>query len=309
MAEESKASVIGAITANFAIAAAKLLAALLGKSSAMISEAIHSGVDGINDLLLLFGLKQSKKPADEQHPFGYGKELYFWSLIVSCSVLAIGGGVTVVEGIRRLLKPERVEHAGWAYLALACGAAFEAGSLIYSIRQFRKQNEGKGMREAIRETKDPGSLMVVLEDSAGFLGEIIAAAGIFLNGHGWERGDGAASVLIGCVLGVMAIYLIGQTRDLVVGEGVEDDISRSIREMATGEGKFLCVRGAHTMHFGPETVLVTMEAEFDPQRPSGELMEAVDRIQRSIRDKFPAVKFIYLDPEAPKNNGTAHETG
>jgi cation diffusion facilitator family transporter len=298
MAKESRASIIGAIIANFAIAAAKLLAAILGGSSAMLSEGIHSSVDGINDLLLLFGLKQSRRPADEQHPFGYGKDLYFWSIIISCSVLGVGGGVTISEGIRHILQPAKIEHAQWAFLALACGVLFDAGSFFYGMRQFRRQNRGKRLWRAIDETKDPSSLMVIFEDSTAFLGEILAAVGIVLNQHGWLRGDGVASVLIGCLLAAMAIFLIAQTRDLVVGEGVEEDISRSIRELAVGEHKFLSVRAAHTMHLGPETVLVTMDTVFDPERSAGELMEAVDRIQRTIRERYPAVKFVYIDPES-----------
>jgi divalent metal cation (Fe/Co/Zn/Cd) transporter len=170
-------------------------------------------------------------------------------------------------------------------------------SLWFSIRQFRKQNEGKRFREAVRETKDPGSLMVLVEDSAGFVGEGIAAAGVFANTHGFERGDGVASVAIGILLGAMAIFLIAQMRDLVIGEGVEDEISDAIKELAVGPGKFRTVRGAHTMHFGPETVLVTLEAEFDPERKAGELIEAVDQMQKAIRERYPAVKFVYVDPE------------
>src|SRR5438270_137313 len=159
MASETKPSVISAITANFAIAGAKLLAGLAGGSSAMLAEAVHSSIDGFNDLLLLFGLKRSKRPADAQHPFGYGKELYFWALIVSCSVLAVGGGVTIAEGIRSVMKPEPLKGVKWALIALACGVAFDAISLLFSWRKFRKNNQGKGFREAVREIKDPAPLM------------------------------------------------------------------------------------------------------------------------------------------------------
>jgi cation diffusion facilitator family transporter len=297
MAGESKAAVIGAVAANFAIAAAKLLVGGIGGSSAMLSEGIHSGIDGANDLLLLLGLKRSKQQPDEQHPFGYGKELYFWSLIVSLSVLSVGGGVTVYEGIRQCFHPEPVKHAGWAYLALGCGVLFDGASLIYGLQQFRKQNRGKGLREAIRESKDPSTFMVLAEDSAAILGECIAAAGIFLNTRGMLRGDGVASILIGCMLGGVAAFLISETRDLVIGEAVEDEISDAIRELATGEGRFPLVGTPHTQHFGPETVLVTMEVGFDPRRPASELMEAVDRMQQRIRERFPAVKYVYIDPE------------
>lgn len=298
MSKASTASVIGATTANFVIAGAKLLAATAGGSSAMLSESIHSGVDGVNDLLLLFGMKRSQRPADEKHPFGYGKELYFWALIVSCSVFAIGGAVSVIEGVARVLKPESLHHASWAFVALGCGAVFDTASLVYSLKQFRDQNRDKGFREAVRESKDPSTLMVIYEDAAAVLGELIAAAGVLLQMFGVEVADGIASILIGLLLAATAAYLIQQNRDLIVGEGVEDDISRSIHQLAVGEGKFLSVRAAHSMHFGPDTVLVTIDAEFDPNRKAGELMQAVDRIQIAIREKFPAVKYIYIDPES-----------
>jgi cation diffusion facilitator family transporter len=302
MANESTASVLGAIVANFAIAAVKLVAALAGGSAAMLSEAIHSTIDGVNDLLLLFGLKRSRKPADAEHPFGHGNEVYFWALMVSCSVLGIGGGVTILEGVRQVMHPEPLRHVGWAYGALACGAVFDAGSFFYGLHQFRVQNRGKRFWEAIREAKDPASLMVIVEDSAGFVGELFAAFGLYFATHGWHRADGIASVLIGCLLSAMALFLIAQTHSLVLGVSVEDDISEAIRKLATGDHKFLAVRRAQTVHFGPETVLVTLDAEFDPNRPAGELIEAVDQMQRAIRERFPAVKFVYLDPEAPRRH-------
>lgn len=282
--------------ANFAIMAAKLFAAA-GGSSAMLSEAIHSGIDGVNDLLLLLGLKRAKRPADKQHPFGYGKEVYFWALLVSCSILAIGGGVTVMEGVRHIIKPEPIEKASWAYIALLCGVIFDGASLIYGFRQFRDQNRGKGFREAVQETKDPGSLMVITEDSAAVIGEFIAAAGVFATTRGLLWADGLAAVLIGCLLGTTAIFLIAQTRPLIVGEGVEDEISRAIVKMADRDDQVVAIRAAHSMHFGPETVLVTMDVIFREDCSSGELMEAVDRMQKKIRHRFPAVKYVYIDPE------------
>ena len=300
MARSSKAAIFAAITANFLICAAKLIVALITRSMAMLSEALHSGVDGINDILLIYGLRRSQRPADAQHPFGHGKELYFWALIVSCSVLAIGGGLAIVQGIRHILHPSHLQHAGWSYIALACGAAFSGSSFLYSLRKFRRQNAGKGFWEAIDELKDPSVLMVMAEDSSGMIGEIIAAIGIYLQVHGWSRGDGTASLLIGCLLAGTSVFVIAQHRDLIIGEGVEDEIGRSIREIATGEGGFVSIRSARTIFFGPDAVLIAMEVVFDPERKAGELMDAVDRMQRRIREKFPAVQFIYIDPESSR---------
>ncbi len=300
MEDSSKAAILAAIAANLLIAAAKFIAGAIGGSSAMFSEALHSTVDGLNDVLLFFGLKRSRRPPDEQHPFGHGKELYFWALIVSCSVFAIGGGVALVEGILHLIHPSELTQAKWAFLALACGVLFNTISGIYEYRQFRRQNTGKQFWEAVDETKDPSALMVVFEDSVGVLGELIAAAGLALQLAGWKYADGAASVLIGLLLGATAIFLIAQNRDLIIGEGVEDEISRSIRQIATSEGGFVSIRSARTMYFGPDNILVTMDALFDPERKAGELIESMDRIQRAIRQKHPEVKYIYIDPESSR---------
>jgi cation diffusion facilitator family transporter len=308
MADSSKAAIVAALTANFAIAAAKFIAGAIGGSSAMFSEAIHSTVDGLNDVLLFFGLKRSRRPPDEQHPFGHGKELYFWALIVSCSVLAIGGGVAVVEGILHLIHPSEITQPKWAFLALGCGVVFNIISSIYELRQFRRQNKGKQFWEAVNETKDPSALMVVFEDAVGMLGELIAAGGIALQLAGWRYGDGAASVLVGLLLGATAIFLIEQNRDLIIGEGVEDEISRSIQEIATSEGGFVSIRSARTMYFGPDNILVTMDALFDPDRKAGELIDAVDRIQRAIRQKHPEVKYIYIDPESSSEQNSRRQS-
>ena len=297
MAGESKAAVIGATAANFVIAAVKLAIGLTGSSS-MLSEGIHSGIDGVNDLLLLFGLRASKRLADAQHPFGYGKELYFWSLIVSLCVFSVGGGVTIFEGVRSVLHPESIRHALWAYLALACGMAFDLVSLIYGAQQFHKLNPAKSFWKAVRDSKDPTTFMVLAEDSAAIVGEAIAAVCVFLSRHGILIADGIGSILIGILLATIATFLIVHARHLVLGESVETEIEQAIQALAIGDQKFSAVRRSHTVHFGPETVLVTIDLEFDPTRSARELIEAVDHIQRSIRDKFPAVKYVYIDPES-----------
>lgn len=306
VAGESKASVVAAIAANFAIAGIKFVAAFLVGSAAVFSDAVHSSVDGVNDLLLLLGVHRSHRPPDPRHPFGYGKELYFWALIVSCSVLGIGGGITGLEGILHLMHPVPIHRALWAYVALGCGVLVDGSSLIFGLRQFRRQNRDKGFGEAAVESKDPGALMVVLEDSIGVIAEFAAAAGVFLNTHGWLYGDGAASLVIALLLAAEALFLIREMRSLIIGEGVEDEISREIRRIASRPGRFSSVLEARSMYFGPHTVLITLDAEFDPHRPAGELMQAIDDIQASIREHYPEVKYIYLDPEDPRKPGRRH---
>jgi len=304
MAQESKAAVIAAIVANFAIAAVKL-AIGLGGSAAMISEGIHSGIDGVNDLLLLFGLRASKRPADALHPFGYGKDLYFWSLIVSMSVFSVGGGVTIIEGMRSILHPAKIQHAGWAYAALLCGLVVDGVSLGYGLVQFRKQNREKAFWKAVKESKDPTTFMVLAEDSAALVGEMIALVSVLLSTRGLLAADGIGSVLIGLLLACMAVSLMVHTRHLLIGESVEEEIDLAIRKLALDRGKFHCVRRSHTMHFGPDDVLVTVDLEFDPKQTAGDLMKAVDEIQVAIREEFPAVKYVYIDPEVAEPTGAS----
>jgi cation diffusion facilitator family transporter len=298
MPDESKTAVIGAIAAGVAIAVTKFAVAALGSSSAMFSEGIHSTVDAANDSLLLLGLKRSKRPRDPQHPFGYGKELYFWSLIVSVTVLAVGGGVTIYEGILHIIKPEHIRRALWAYLALGCAFLFDGISLVIGIKQFRSQNKNKAFWEAVKEAKDPSTFMVIGEDSAALIGVLIAAVGIYLNSRGLLVADGISSLLIGLLLGALAVFLIYETRDLLIGEAVEKEITQAIQSLAEEDESIVRVGDPQTMHFGPENVLVTMDVSFDRDRSAGEVADAVDRIQRAIREKFPAVKHIYIDPES-----------
>jgi cation diffusion facilitator family transporter len=232
MAGESKATVIGAVAANFLIAVAKFAAAGAGRSAALLAEGIHSAIDGANDSLLLVGLRRSRREADRQHPFGYGKELYFWALIVGVSLLAAGGGVTMYEGIRRMLHPGTIHNPLWSYVALGCGFLFDGSSLLYAFWQFRKQNRGKGFWEAIWESKDPTTFMTMGEDAAAILGVAIATAGVYLNVAGWRLADGLASLLVGITLAVTAIFVIWQMRDLVIGEAVDDEIARAIHNLA-----------------------------------------------------------------------------
>jgi cation diffusion facilitator family transporter len=298
MPDESKTAVVGAVAAGVAIAVIKFAVAALGGSSAMFSEGIHSTIDTANDSLLLLGLKRSKRPPDAQHPFGYGKELYFWSLIVSVTVLGVGGGVTFYEGILHILKPERIHRTPLAFLALGCAFLFEGVSFVIAVRQFRTQNQNKRFWEAIKEAKDPSTFMVIGEDAAALAGIVIAATGIYLNSRGILTADGISSLLIGLLLGALAVFLIYETRDLLIGEAVEKEITQAIQELAERDESISSVDTPQTIHFGPENVLVTMDVSFDRNRSAGEVADAVDRIQQAIREKFPAVKHVYIDPES-----------
>ena len=293
---ESRVAVFGAITANVAIAVMKFVGAAATGSSAMLSEGIHSTVDTGNGLLLLVGMRLAERTADEQHPFGYGKELYFWSLIVAVLIFGVGGGVSIYEGIVRLLRPMPMEDAGWNYAILAAASLFEGTSLGVALHQFRRASKGERFWKALGASKDPTLYTVIAEDSAALLGLLAAAIGLYgsqaLNAP-WL--DAAASIVIGLLLCSVSTLLIFQSRKLLVGEAVEPEMAAEIRRIAQSED---CVHRAGwplTMHLGPDDVLLALDAEFKNGVSAEDMSRAVNRIEAAVRERFPEIGRIYIE--------------
>src|SRR5690242_10585273 len=222
MAGETRRAVLAAVAGNLAIAATKFIAAAASGSAAMLAEAIHSVVDTGNGALMLYGLRRSRRPPDAAHPFGYGHELYFWTLVVGMVVFAAGGGMSIVTGTMHLANPSPPENAGWSYAVLACAAVFEGVSWVYGAKAFHAERRGRGILETIHATKNPASFAVLLEDSAALIGLLFAFLGIYLSearGRPWL--DGASSILIGILLCAVALVMVYESKGLLVGEGVE----------------------------------------------------------------------------------------
>lgn len=293
--------IYAAIAANLAIAAVKFLAALLTASSAMFSEGIHSLVDTGNQGLMLLGVRRSRKPPDETHPFGYGLELYFWSLIVAILLFGVGGGMGIYEGVTRLSHPGELRDPTWNYVVLGLALVFESASWTVGFHELRKESAGESLWRTMRSSKNPPNYTVVAEDSAAIAGVFFAAFGVFL-GHLLESHypDAIASILIGLTLAAVAAFLGFQSRGLLLGESVEPSVLRRIHELARAESSVLDVRRPLTMHFGPDNVLLAMDVEFQPQLSTQEVISAVDRLENAIRDAFPQIKQIYLEAEALK---------
>ncbi|WP_437528121.1 cation diffusion facilitator family transporter [Sorangium sp. So ce726] len=295
MREESRIAIYGAIGANVVIAAVKFIAAAVTGSSAMLSEGVHSLVDTADGLLLLLGKRRSARPADADHPFGHGKELYFWTLIVALMIFAAGGGVSIYEGILHLVRPRPIEEPTWNYVVLGAAAIFEGTSLAISVHEFKKK-AGQGYLAAMRSSKDPTTFTIVLEDSAALAGLAIAFLGVWL-GHrlGNPYFDGAASIGIGLVLAAVAIFLAQQSHGLLVGESADRDLLVAIRALAKADPGVSEVGRPMTMHFGPHDVLVVLRIEFDPALTASGVAEAIERIEARIRSQRPDVKHIYLE--------------
>jgi cation diffusion facilitator family transporter len=299
---ERPITVYGAIAANAVIGVSKFAAGIISGSSAMLSEAIHSVVDTGNELLLLLGIHRSRKPADELHPFGHGKELYFWSLIVAILLFGLGGGMSIYEGISHLRHPAVIKDPTWNYVVL--GVAFIAEGTSWAIalnKLLKRKKAGQGIWDAVRASKNPAVFVVLAEDSAALLGIVVAFLGVLL-GHTLSNPylDGAASIIIGLILATVAGFLSYESRDLLVGESADADVLQAIRRLAEADPAVVGVSRPLTMHFGPEQVLLNLDIEFRPDLSASEITAAVDRLEAGIRKERPSIKRIFIEAESLK---------
>jgi len=289
-------TIYAAIAANVAIAATKLVVAGITGSSAMLSEGIHSTVDTLDGVLLLVGMRLSDRPADQRHPFGYGKELYFWSLIVAVLIFGVGGGVSIYEGVLHLIDPTPLEDAGWSYAILGAAALFEGTSFLIALRQFKRSIGAERFWKSLRTSKDPTLYTVMAEDSAALAGLAAAAIGIWgSHALGIPAFDAGASIVIGLLLCGVSSLLIFQSRKLLVGEGVETKMAEEIRRIAQSEPDVYRAGWPLSMHLGPDDVLLALDAEFRDGVPAEEISAAVNRIERAIRERFPKIGRIYIE--------------
>ena len=265
----------------------------------MFSEAVHSLVDAGNGTLLLVGLHLSRKHADESHPFGYGKELYFWTLIVALFIFILGGGASIFEGVRHIMHPDPVRDVVWGYATLAASAVFEGISLTVGLRQFRPQQGELSLWTAMHRSKDPSTFTVIVEDSAALAGLFLAFIGILLDQlFGWHLADGVASISIGLLLISVSFLLVVESKALLIGEGADRETLRSIRQFALADEGVERVGYPFTMYFGPGKALLTMNIEFCDELKGNDIELAVDRIEKAIRARFPDIRYIYLESES-----------
>jgi cation diffusion facilitator family transporter len=298
---ESRKAVYAAIAGNLGIAATKFIAAAFTGSSAMLSEGIHSLVDTGNGGLLLLGIKKSRKPADALHPFGHGKELYFYTLMVAVLIFGVGGGISMYEGILHWLRPAELKHVGWSYGVLGISFVFEAGSFAVAWKEFQKSKKRPGIWESIHVSKDPTIFTVLFEDSAAMLGLIAAAAGISLSHWtGNPRYDGSASIIIGLILAIVASLLIYESKGLIVGEGIEHHELQRLRTLAQSECGVENVNRIATMFFGPDTVLIALELKFRAGLTLPQIESVVENIEGKMRAVRPEIKHMFIEFASPE---------
>ena len=296
---DSKLVIYGAIGANIAIAITKFTVAGITGSSAMLSEGVHSTVDSFNGLLLLVGVRLSQRPATAEHPFGHGKELYFWSLIVAVLIFGLGGGVSFYEGVQHIRHPQPVTDPTWNYVVLAAAAVFEGISFSIALRHFLKQAGATPFWQAIHRSKDPTTYTVLAEDAAALMGLAIAAVGIGLS-HLLDMPelDGAASVLIGVLLAGVATLLTWESRGLLIGEGIRPETAQAVREIALAQPGVRDVGHVLSMYVGPDDVLVTMDVDFDAGVDAADAAAAIGNAARQVRERFPAIRRLFIESDS-----------
>lgn len=293
--------VYAALAGNLAIAIAKFVAAALSGSSAMLSEGVHSLVDCINEVLLLHGLNRAARPPDLAHPYGHGRELYFWSFIVALLVFAAGAGVSFYEGIVHLREPEPARNHLLAYAVLGVSLLFEGASWRVAMREFRRQKGRLGYFEAFRRSKDPSTFTVLFEDSAALLGLLVALAGMALaQWTGRPEFDGAASLGIGLLLAIAAILLARETKGLLIGEPAHPQVGADLLRIAAADAQVRCANGVITVQVGPNQVIATLSAEFQDDATAPQIEACVLRIEQAMHQLHPEVVSLAIKPQTQR---------
>ncbi len=298
MEEKSKKVIIIALLGNFAIAVSKFIAAAVTGSSAILSEGIHSVIDTGNEGLMLLGLHMAKKPADELHPFGRGKEVYFWGFVVAILIFAVGSGVSVYEGVHNFLHPEQIKNPLVNYIVIGLAFLFEGTSWTYALINFNKQRGKQGFIEAAHKAKDPSTFIVLFEDSAALGGLAVAAIGIFLEQMtGNTLYDSLASIFIGLILAVTAAWLAYETKGLLIGESAKGEIVEEIKSVLNGFDSIEHVNEVLTMHMGPHYILLNLSIDFKDSVSAGEVESSIEEMDKKIKEKNGDIKRIFIESE------------
>jgi cation diffusion facilitator family transporter len=298
---DSKPAIHAALFANLAIAVTKLTAAYFSGSSALTSEGVHSLVDSSNELLLLYGMKRAAARRSREHPLGHGRELYFWSFIVALLVFSLGAGVSIYEGIDHLRHPEPNRHPVATYAVLAFSALFDGYSFVIALRQFNRARGSQTFIDAIRDSKDPTSFAVVLEDAAALLGIGIASIGVVAAQLLHDpRLDGAASIGIGLVLAMTALLMARECKALLIGESANPELEAAILGIVSGDPDVAHANGVITLHLAPQEVLAAISAAFHDVLTAVQIEACVARLETRIKSAHPQVTLLFVKPQTSR---------
>ncbi|MEO6407012.1 MAG: cation diffusion facilitator family transporter [Ferruginibacter sp.] len=295
---KSNLSIYSALVANLLIAVIKFIAGTVSNSSAMIAEGIHSIVDTANELLVLFGLHQSQRPADRKRPFGYGRELYFWSFIVSMLIFGLGGGISIYQGIVHIINPEKLGDPFWNYIVLATSILFEGTSLLIAARAFNKIAGHHTWWQTVKDSKDPSDFLVLFEDGAAVLGLLIVACCVWL-GHRYQINylDGVASLLVGIILVAVSLVLARESRSLLMGEGIAIATRQRIIAIVEADPSTEKTITLFSIYMGADEILLIMDIQFKAELKTPGIHHAIDRLKEDIQKEYPRIKYVVIQPE------------
>lgn len=306
----SQTTIYVALTGNLAIAVTKFIASLVSGSAAMAAEGIHSVIDTGNEVLLLLGIRHSQRAPDADHPFGYGKVLYYYSLIVAVMIFTLGGGISIFEGIRHVVEPPELARPMITFAVLFAAMIFEGASWTVAWRSFRAGKGERSIAEEIRRSKDPTRFVVLLEDTAALAGLVVALV-LLAGAYRWHLPvlDGIASILIGGILCAVAWLLARETRSLLVGESADPVVRKSIEQLISQDSAVERVLRVMTMHLSPDEILLNLDVDFrEDLGPLGALELAVDRIERTVRQHHPEVRYIFIEARSIASRAPSDES-
>jgi cation diffusion facilitator family transporter len=294
----SRTVIFAAIAGNVLIAATKFVAAWFTGSSAMVSEGVHSLVDTGNGGLLLYGMHRAARPADRSHPFGHGREIYFWSFVVALMIFALGAGVSFYEGLQHIREPGVIQNPTINYVVLGLSIFFEGSSWTVAMREFNKTRGNLGFFAAVRRSKDPSVFSVLFEDSAALMGLVIALAGV-TGAHLLDMPelDGVASIGISLVLATTAVFLARETKGLLMGEAASPEVQDKIMAIASADPDIQRANGVLTVHLGPTQIVVGLSAEFNDDLKAPTIEACVDRIETNLRSEIPEIVGVFIKPQ------------
>lgn len=294
----SKIAIYGALAANMLIAITKFIAGHFTRSASMIAEGVHSLVDTTNQLLLLYGLKQSKKRPDLLRPFGYGKELYFWSFIVAIMIFGLGGGISIYQGYRHVVQPEPLTDPFWNYVVLAASLIFEGSSFILALKAFNKIRGEEPWWQSIINSKDPSSFLILFEDGAAVLGLLIVWICLYLE-HVLNNPylDGIASILVGILLMCVSLILARESRSLLMGEGIAKKTEKRVRQLVLEDPAVISVRNIFSTYESPEEILLVLIITVQNDLDTSAIHDTITNARSRIKNTFPLIKFVIIQPE------------
>jgi cation diffusion facilitator family transporter len=298
-AHQSRKVIYAALVGNSLIAVCKFIAGGITGSSAMLSEAIHSVVDSGNQLLLLYGIRRANRPADSNHPFGYGMELYFWTFVVAILIFAVGAGLSLYKGVIHVMHPEPINSPYVNYVVLALSMIFEAVAWTIAYREFNKMRGDTPLFQAIRRSKDPTVFTVLFEDTAAMIGLVVAFLGVAGSHYlGWHVMDGIASIVIGLVLASVAILLAIESKGLLIGEGADRRTVAVVRDILIGDTRIKGANEVLTMHLGPNEILLNASIDFQDGLSAEDVEAAISEFEAKIKREVPSIRRIFIEAQS-----------